>query len=116
MDTTPVVAEWAGRIRPHLMAAAESIIAAGKELLAAKEALPHGEFGPLLDELGLTPRTAQRFMAIARHPVLSDPTRVSHLPGAWGTLYELSRLDDEVIAAAITSGKVSPSMRRDDVQ
>ena len=115
-ETTPAVSGWAGRIRPHLLAAAESIIAAGRELLAAKEALPHGQFGPLLDELGLTPRTAQRFMAIARHPVLSDPTHVSHLPGAWGTLYELSRLPGDVVQAALDRGQVSSSTLREDVR
>lgn len=109
------VSDWAGRIRPHLVSAAESIIAAGRELVAAKEALPHGEFGPLLAELALTPRTAQRFMAIARNPVLSDATHVSHLPSAWGTLYELSRLPAEVIEEAIEGGEITPGLTREDV-
>ena len=106
------VNHWADRIRPHLEQAVESIIAAGRELTAAKEALPHGQFGPLLDELGISPRTAQRFMRVAAHPVLSNTSRVSYLPPAIGTLEELSRWDDDELTAAIDSGEIHPGTTR----
>ena len=110
LDTT--VDYWVGRIRPSLDRAAEAWIQAGVELFEAKAALPHGQFGALLDELEMTPRTAQRFMAIAKNVVLADATRVSLLPSAWGTLYELSRVPDEVLEAAIDSGKVTTGTTR----
>jgi hypothetical protein len=36
-----------------------------------------------------TPGTAQRFMLIAKHPVLGNPAHVPHLPPSLMTLYEL---------------------------
>lgn len=113
-DTPTAVAAWALRVRPHLDAAAEHIVAAGRELIDAKAALAHGDFGALLAELGLTPRTAQRFMSIARHPVLANTTHASHLPAAWTTLFELSRVPEEVLAEAVEDGRVHPGMRRQE--
>ena len=44
----------------------EDIIEVGKDLLAVKEALPHGAFGKWLSaEFGWTERTARNFMAVA---------------------------------------------------
>ncbi len=37
----------------------------GRKLSLLKSSVPHGEFGPSLDKLGLSSRTAQRFMAAA---------------------------------------------------
>jgi hypothetical protein len=106
------VTVWVARIEPHLRGAAEHIVAAGRELIDAKAALPHGGFGPLLTQLGLTPRMAQQFMAIARHAVLSNAQRASYLPPAWTTLFELSRLEPDVIDQMIIDGTVTPSLDR----
>ena len=46
-------------------------------------------------DLPFGPRTAQRLIAIAASPALSNATHVSLLPTAWGTRYELSRLPEE---------------------
>lgn len=54
-------------------------------------------------------------MAIAANPVLADPTHVSSLPPSWGTLYELSRLDEPVLLKAIQDCRVHPKMERKDV-
>lgn len=110
------VEEWAARVRPHLHQAAEAIIAAGRELVAAKAALPHGEFLRMVDTLDLSPRTAQRFMAIASHPVLADATHGSHLPTSWRTLAELARVSEDVLADAIEAGDVHPAMTRADAE
>lgn len=116
-DATVLVAaatpeDWASRIRPHLQAAVENIISAGTELLAAKDALPHGAFGQVVESLGLTRRTAQRFMAIARHPVLSNATHESHLPMAWTTLFELSKVDPEILETGLEAGTITPQTSR----
>src|SRR5438046_701681 len=100
-EVAPSVDEWAERIRPHLDRAAESFVAAGRELTAAKAALPHGGFLELVASLDLAPRTAQRLMQIAHHPVFSDATRGSHLPNAWRTLAELARVPEDDLLAAI---------------
>jgi hypothetical protein len=51
---------------------------AGNLLLEAKEAVPHGGWQPWLREIGITPRTAQGYMQIARLPETECAT-VAHL-------------------------------------
>jgi hypothetical protein len=44
-----------------------NLIAVGNDLLAVKEVLPHGHFGPWLRaEFGWTERAAQHFMTVAQ--------------------------------------------------
>ena len=120
--TGPVVpkprsaAEWAGVIRADLGASVQGVIDAGADLAAAREGIPRGDWEEwLARELHMTPRTAQRFMAIARHPVLANTTHVSLLPSSWGTLYELSRLPEAALTRAIEAGDISPETTRQDV-
>ena len=110
--------EWADIIRADFARSAQGVIDAGSHLIQAREQLRHhGGWGKWLwSEFRLSPRTAQRFMSIARHPVLSDATHVSHLPGAWGTLYQLSRIPESRLRKAIESGSVTPVMERADVE
>lgn len=112
----PYVTHWADRIRPHLARAVEGIVAAGRELAEAKEALPHGQFGPLLDELGMSARMAQRYMRAAAHPILGDATRVTHLPAAIGTLDALARWDDDDLVAALDAGDIGPATTRAEAE
>ena len=44
----------------------EAAIRGGHHLLTAKEQLPHRDFLPFLERAGLEPRTAQRWMTLAR--------------------------------------------------
>jgi hypothetical protein len=54
------------RIREKVKRTIEDIIEVGKDLLAVKEALPHGAFGKWLSaEFGWTERMARNFMAVA---------------------------------------------------
>lgn len=56
----------AQRIRDKVKRTIEDIIEVGNDLLAVREALPHGQFGPwLVAEFGWTERTARNFMAVA---------------------------------------------------
>jgi hypothetical protein len=70
----------AERIRDKVKRTIEDIIEVGKDLLAIREALPHGQFGPwLAAEFGWTERTARNFMAVAEHfgpktEIISDLT------------------------------------------
>lgn len=106
---------WAGRIRPHLIAAADAIFAAGTELLAAKADLPHGKFGPLLDELGISQSMANRFMRVAGNEVLNRAP-VHGLPAAVSVLDELSKLDDAVLQEVIDNGEVHAGLTRDEAR
>ena len=56
----------ADRIREGVQKTVEDIIQIGNDLLAVKEALPHGQFLPWLKaEFGWSERSAQNFMSVA---------------------------------------------------
>ena len=56
----------ADRIRDRIKKTVEDIIEVGNDLLAVKEALPHGQFLPWLKaEFGWSERSAQNFMNVA---------------------------------------------------
>ena len=57
----------------------EAAIRGGHHLLTAKEQLPHRDFLPFLERAGLEPRTAQRWMSLARTGWTCDT--VSYLGG-----------------------------------
>jgi hypothetical protein len=104
---------WADRIRGHLVRSVENIIAAGRDLNSAKEDLGHGKFTAMVrDRLGWGMRAAEYLMAIAHHPVLSNPNHWAHLPPSYRTLGELARADEAVLLEAIADGKVTPDMPR----
>jgi len=108
--------EWADVIRADLAASAQGIIGAGRHLVQAKQQIAHGGWsGWLGRELHMNERTAQMLMAVSRNPVLANTNHGSYLPASWRTLYELSRLPDAKLTAAIEAGNVSPDMERKDV-
>jgi hypothetical protein len=106
------VDEWAEIIRAHIGRSVEAVIAAGKHLVAARNDVDHGEWLPLLGRVGIGERTAQRLMFIANNLQLANPTRVSDLPAAWGTLYELTKLPHDVLEAKIADGTITPETTR----
>lgn len=67
-----------------------------------KRMLWHGNFerlfanhqNPVAEPVHCTPGTAQRFMAIASHPVLSKAAHGQLLPPSWRTLYELTKVHE----------------------
>jgi hypothetical protein len=66
------------------------------------------------DNLPFGLRTAENYMRIARHPVLSNPHHGSDLPASWRTLAELARLDPEALEQAIADGRVTPETGRSE--
>ena len=64
--------------------------------------------------LPFSDRTARRLMAISTDSRFLNRTHVSVLPSHWGTLYELTRLDDETFNRAIDAGEIHPEMERKD--
>ena len=105
--------EWADYINAAWQQTVESFVEVGRRMNEAKNNQEHGKW---LDTLALTyartERTAQRFMAIERHPDISNTTHVSHLPLSWGTLAELARLPEGELPKAIEAGVVTPTMER----
>ena len=111
---------WAPRINAQWQKSVEGIIGVGRQLIAAKEACEHGEFMRLFkgsdnavpSPVPFTLNTAERLMRVARHPVLSNSAHVQTLPQSWGTVYELSQLDDDTLTAGIKAGEITPEMTR----
>lgn len=114
--TTDLTAqEYGQRVRGHLARAVEGTVAAGRELIEAKERVAHGQFGDVVEAAGISDATARRLMAIANNPALSNRTHAYVLPGSWTTLYELSRMEPQAIEQGIAEGAIRPDTTRDDV-
>jgi hypothetical protein len=107
--------EWRDRIAGAWVKTYEAIIEVGRLLVAAKKALPYGEFGKMVSlELPFSASTAQRLMAISTDRRITNAAHVQLLPPHWGTLYELSRLSDRAFEHHLAKGHIKPDMRRED--
>ncbi len=104
-------AAWRRMIADQWRASVDAIVQVGRLLTDAKAALPHGEFGTLIErELPFSARTAERLMRIASDPRLSNPTTLSLLPPHWGTLYELTKLSDPMFKRLIDEAVICPEL------
>src|SRR6185312_13067495 len=113
----PTAATWAARITERWRSSVEAIIATGRLLIEAKDALAHGAFGAMCEtQLPFSASTAQRLMAVARDLRLSNPAHVQHLPASWGTLYELTKLSDDEFSSAIAQQVIRPDMLRGEAE
>jgi hypothetical protein len=109
--------EFGERITAAYQRSIASVIEIGHLLGEAKASLTHGEFKKLFSERAVpfSPRTAQRFMQIARHPVLANATHVSHLPTDWGLVAQLASLNADQLREGFDKGLIHPDMRRADL-
>lgn len=105
--TTP---EWAALIQEDLHRAVEGVIAAGQHLIEAKSQVAHGQWLPLLEQIGISHDYAKRLMTISRNPAMSNGGNCHHFPSAFRALAELARLDPADVDAAIESGDITPDM------
>jgi hypothetical protein len=111
---------WAGEINERLCRVVRAVIEAGRLLLEAKARLRHGEWERLFqghphavaNALPISVNTAQRLMAIARHPIVSNPAYAERMPRAWTTLYELTKLDSTTLETSLANGRVHPALDR----
>jgi len=113
---------WAPKIHGEWRKSVEGILGVGRQLIAAKEACEHGEFLRLFkghenavsEPLPFTESSGRMLMQIAENPVITNREFVHVLPQSWGTLYELTKLDDETLIAGIKAGDIHPEMSRSD--
>jgi Protein of unknown function (DUF3102) len=90
------------------------VLETGRLIAEAKASLDHGTFTTMVESaLPFGPRTAQRLMAIAADSQIA--THVSALPSSWGTLYELTKLDDKQFESCIKDGTIMSEMERRDI-
>ena len=108
--------QWANAICAAWQNCVESILETGRLLYEAKEDLGHGQFLAMIDaDLPFSEDTAQRLMAVCRHPVLSYTAHARYLPPVWYTLYQLSRFESDHLERWIKDGRIHPEMQRRDV-
>lgn len=109
--------DWAARITAAWRQSVDGILTTGRLIAEAKSALAHGQFESMVQQsLPFTARTAQRLMAIASDErIAANPTRVSLLPASWGTIYELTKLDDAELNKRFEDGTIRPDIERNDV-
>ena len=100
--------EWAEVIKSDLGRAVEGIVAAGRNLIAAKADVAHGEWLPMLEEIGISEAEASRLRSIA--VAASNLPSLEGLPKSVSALYELSRLDADDIEHGIETGAITPKM------
>lgn len=111
--TGKMTVQWASRIRAAWQGIGDAMLAIGRLLVQAKEELPHGEFGRMIEqELPFGPDTAQRLMVLARDPRITAHAR--QLPASWMTRFELTYLSDEEFEDGIAEGVINPRMERKD--
>lgn len=77
-------------------------MSAGKHLIAAKADVNHGEWLPMLNDIGISETESKRLRAIARK--FSNRPNPDDLPRSVAALYELSRVDPSDIEEGIESG------------
>jgi DNA methylase/Protein of unknown function (DUF3102) len=93
------------------------ILETGRRLIEAKDDLEHGEWQIMFErkEVAVGLKTAQRLMKISNDERLSKGAHVHLLHQSWGTLYELTKLPDDVFEAKIEDGTINPEMQRKDI-
>ena len=101
------VREATARLRLRLERTGRDIVEIGTDLIAVKERLAHGSFGPWLKaEFCMTSKTAQRFMRAAEQFDFKNDT-VSHLEDNYSptAMYELFEADPETTDKAMEQAK-----------
>lgn len=100
---------YEAEIRGELRRGCEAFLRAGRLLLVARGCAAHGEWGGMLERLGIEPRQAQRMMEAARRiGALANASRATHLIEAAGTqskLIELLALPDDQLQELVTEGE-----------
>ena len=108
---------WPRRIAARWRQSLDSIIETGRMIADAKADLPHGEFlGMVKTALPFGPRMAEMLMAIGADCRISNSKCVAILPPSVGTLYELTRLDDQHFDARLADGTIRPDLERSEAK
>lgn len=108
---------WAERIAAAWNKTREGVIEVGRLLIAAKAEIDHGEWEAMIAaDLPFSPQTARKLMAIAGDARIANRAHMRLLPNSWGTLYELTKLDDGAFDHAVTKGLIRPDMERKDAE
>jgi hypothetical protein len=114
--------KWALKITAAWQSLVNAPFEVGRMLNESKDdpAVKHGQWLKMFKENGGTIpvaiRKAQKFMAIAKHPILSKASNLTLLPSAWNTLYALTELPDELLEEMISDGTLNPDIELSEVE
>jgi hypothetical protein len=93
----------------------DKFLAIGRYLIQAKQALPHGDYQPMIQrDLPFTPATA-RMIVTATQAIDSGRLPVDRVPHCYSTVYLLTTLSDEERTAAEQQGLIRPDVRRQEI-
>lgn len=103
------------RCRYHMARSAEEALEVGRCLIVMRECEGHGGWLPMLDELGLGQRTAQKMMQVTvRFSNASSTTHLIEAAKSKTKLLELMVLDDDELTA-LNDGETVLGLTLDDV-
>jgi hypothetical protein len=111
--TTPAVKRYANEITGEWRKAVDGILAVGQLLQDAESNLSAPEWVDLYAELPFSKSTADKLLEIARDTRLLS--HKEHLPPSWGTLYEITQLDDAKFHAGLSQGLITPAVERQHI-
>lgn len=104
------------RCRYHMARSAEEALEVGRCLIVMRECEGHGGWLPMLDELGLGQRTAQKMMQVTvRFSNASSTTHLIEAAKSKTKLLELMVLDDAELTA-LNDGETVLGLTLDDVE
>jgi hypothetical protein len=131
----PTAAEYITAIRAEWDKSHAATIAIGRLLLEAQACLDHGEWLKLfdpsrekagrgesshpLDSKAFVPfgsRQAQKYMRVAKHPLLSNTNYSAYLPRSINTLEVLSRVGKERLEKALSDGRLHCMMTTENAR
>ena len=108
--------EYAREIKDAWQEALEGILEVCRILVEAKDNLDSAHFNTLIDShLPFSRRTAERLIRIGIDKRLTAKKHRKVLPPHWGSLYELTQLDDEAFDESVDKGEIFADMERRDV-
>jgi hypothetical protein len=89
---------------------AGDFICCGQYLIEAKDELQSDAYRAMLKKLNFDPSVAKKLSCIAKNATLG--AHVHQLPPCWSTLYELTKLSDDVLKAKLGEGTIHSGMQR----
>lgn len=106
---------WALEIASAWRKTAECLVETGEKLVAAKKALPRGQWKKLVDaELPFSYKIAQQLMKIAGDAKIRTHAKSGKLPMSVRTLWELTKLEPKEFRAAVKDGRINAGMTQFD--
>jgi len=61
-------------------------------------------------------RATQMLRRLADHPIVSSHANHGSLPPCWRTLYELTKVPDDLLQSALADGRIHPELQRKDIR